>query len=296
MPNAAPNQPIRRRLEPLISAPPALLTKFNAVVDAVNQLNARPARPSQVADGLLVDGYWVRLKGSSGGAYGYVEIRQSGPGQWEDVPNGITSDPSTDPAYELNQADGIPDDTRVWLTLVYDNAGIQRLVFDAGSPARVFPARISGSSGPGHRFVELVQTGPSSWSDRPSGRFGTAYEINGRQGVATGERVWIAETRDSGGGVLYSFDVGTGLSGSPSGVGSASTDDAALGDAWNRDSPGTGQGLTLTLMTRWTYNAAGDATIYGFFRDLHFDSNGQLQSITAETRVAIETPVNCEGT
>ena len=49
-------------------------------------------------------------------------------------------------------------------------------------------------------------------------------------------------------------------------------------------------GLQLHCMTRVGYWDAGDEELYGFIRTLQFDNFGRLSSISAETRIIIDTP------
>lgn len=89
-------------------------------------------------------------------------------------------------------------------------------------------------------------------------------------------------------------NVAGGKLSSPPTVGASTTGDTALTDSWNIASPPSGHGVKLTIMTRSAYNSGGDQKLYGFFRDLQFDDKGMLQTISAETRVTIDTPdSNC---
>ena len=70
--------------------------------------------------------------------------------------------------------------------------------------------------------------------------------------------------------------------------------EAAQTDAWSIDSPPSGNdGVKVRLQTRSAYNEVGDKTLYAFYRDCVFDSRGCLKSVSAESRVAVDTPEDC---
>ena len=61
---------------------------------------------------------------------------------------------------------------------------------------------------------------------------------------------------------------------------------------WDREAQEPGAlGIVVPVMTRIVYNHDGDQTLYAFFRDWTIDYLGQLVSISAETRVEVDTPV-----
>ena len=80
----------------------------------------------------------------------------------------------------------------------------------------------------------------------------------------------------------------------PPTVGGETTESAAT-DSWDITMQPVHKGVNFIQMTRAVYNASGDQILYGFNRTLIFNSLGQLQSISAETRFDINTP-SCETT
>jgi hypothetical protein len=75
-------------------------------------------------------------------------------------------------------------------------------------------------------------------------------------------------------------------------IGSVTLTDTASPTIWQRQPDVVGETMTLTIMTRWTYNSGGGQKLYGFFRNLVLDALG-LYSVSAETRVTIDTPGEC---
>jgi len=70
--------------------------------------------------------------------------------------------------------------------------------------------------------------------------------------------------------------------------------EAAQTDAWAITSQPAGtDGVQVRLQTRTAYNEVGDKTLYAFYRDCVFDSGGCLKSVSAEYRVAVDTPEDC---
>ncbi len=70
--------------------------------------------------------------------------------------------------------------------------------------------------------------------------------------------------------------------------------ESADGSYWHAGSsitPGVLRGVKLCVLTRVVYNPNSNAILYGFFRDLIFDTYGRLCSISTETRYTIETPI-----
>ena len=67
--------------------------------------------------------------------------------------------------------------------------------------------------------------------------------------------------------------------------------EAAQADTWGRDNPSAGtDGVSVRLQTRSAYNEAGDQKLYAYYREFVFDSRGCMKSISAETRVIVDTP------
>jgi hypothetical protein len=40
------------------------------------------------------------------------------------------------------------------------------------------------------------------------------------------------------------------------------------------------------------YNEAGDHKVYGYYREMLYDTTGKLNSISAETRIEIDAPIS----
>ncbi len=67
-------------------------------------------------------------------------------------------------------------------------------------------------------------------------------------------------------------------------------------DEWKideQDYAGGYDGVKIKVTTRVVYNESGDQVLYGFYRELTFDSLGRLAEISAETRYNIDTPEEC---
>jgi hypothetical protein len=70
--------------------------------------------------------------------------------------------------------------------------------------------------------------------------------------------------------------------------------ETAQTDTWDRNSPSAGKtGVTLRHCTRIAYDDTGDETLYAYYRTLTYDVWGRLDTISAETRVTIDTPEAC---
>jgi hypothetical protein len=77
----------------------------------------------------------------------------------------------------------------------------------------------------------------------------------------------------------------------------AEGDEAAMSDLWtcvmDGGDPEEGTDLQLRITTRVGYFHGGDGKLYGYARQLNFDQNGRLRSLTAETRYEIDAPTAC---
>ena len=70
--------------------------------------------------------------------------------------------------------------------------------------------------------------------------------------------------------------------------------EAADAKTWDITSPPAAtDGVTVRLQTRTAYDDSSDEKLYGYYRDLTFDSVGKLVAVSAETRVTIDTPEEC---
>jgi len=73
-------------------------------------------------------------------------------------------------------------------------------------------------------------------------------------------------------------------------VGTTAETEAEQTDDWDRSS---GCQVEVTMLTRFAYNHAGDQKLYAYYRDFVYDAQGALVSVSAETRVTIDTPESC---
>jgi len=70
--------------------------------------------------------------------------------------------------------------------------------------------------------------------------------------------------------------------------------ESAQSDSWNRDSQNENDGLLVRIQTRTVYNHLGSPPrLYAFYRTFEFDSSGMLKSVSGETRVTVDEPVDC---
>ena len=60
------------------------------------------------------------------------------------------------------------------------------------------------------------------------------------------------------------------------------------------DTNGDGDLLACKLhaLCRVVYNEAGDHKVYGYYREMLYDTTGKLNSISAETRIEIDAPIS----
>jgi hypothetical protein len=157
-----------------------------------------------------------------------------------------------------------------------------------------FWAEITASSGTSHTWSERRQTSPGSFASLTGGRSGTAYDVNGRRGIPSGTIVRMHVHSEAGQRVLMQgFDINHGLETSLATIGSEGEVETANLDEWDVESQGDTTGVTDTRLVRMAYVPGDYATLWAFYRDYTYDSNGQLLEISKESRVAIETPVNC---
>ncbi len=71
--------------------------------------------------------------------------------------------------------------------------------------------------------------------------------------------------------------------------------EAAQTDTWDRGDQDSGEdGVSVRLQTRTAYDDTSDEKLYAYYRTFVFDSNGVLKTISAETRVTVDTPEDCD--
>ncbi len=169
-----------------------------------------------------------------------------------------------------------------------------------GTPAKhgAIPIKITDSDGAAHAWVQVHPNNDGTFSDLTGGRSGTttvqpAYEVNGRQDIPADTIVLYARPATIGVDLIWLFDLGLGPIGSEATVGTTAETEAAQSDTWDITNQPSNLGVTLTAMTRIAYDDTGDETLYAYYRDLTFASLGALTSISAETRVTVDTPEAC---
>lgn len=64
--------------------------------------------------------------------------------------------------------------------------------------------------------------------------------------------------------------------------------------SWSVDTDTNEDGVQITIQTGTRYDPEGDRVIYGFTRDLTFNTTGQLVAVSPERRIVIDTPEACE--
>jgi len=85
-----------------------------------------------------------------------------------------------------------------------------------------------------------------------------------------------------------------GASGDPATIGSTGETEAADTDTWDRDDPPADKyGVESIELYRIAYDDSGDEKLYAYYRTKTYDNIGRLVSISAETRVIIDTPEDC---
>ena len=171
---------------------------------------------------------------------------------------------------------------------------------NAGPPSasRGGVAKITANTAGVYTITEQRRkVGDDGWQDAPSplGHVGTtARDYRGRTNGQIGQLVRFWEQRRSGGELDLLIDAGQGSAQSPQIM--LPTDfenEAAQSDLWLRSAQGAHDGVAVRLQTRTAYDDEGDETLYGFYRTFLFDSAGALVSISAETRIIVDAPVNC---
>lgn len=117
------------------------------------------------------------------------------------------------------------------------------------------------------------------WGDAPSGLPDTTGHDGKVLTVVTGEAAW----EESGLPALTDPDPFDTIGSNAKGA------EAADATAWTS---GGANGLRLWVQTRQAYYHDGNKIWYAYARQLRYTPAGQLYSVSAETRIAIETPVD----
>ena len=65
-------------------------------------------------------------------------------------------------------------------------------------------------------------------------------------------------------------------------------------DSWNREQQEDNDGMLMRIQTRMAFNhLAQPPKLYAFYRVFEFDSLGVLKTVSSETRVTVDEPVDC---
>lgn len=116
---------------------------------------------------------------------------------------------------------------------------------------------------------------------------------DGTAEVGDGPLQALSADADSYCWAVFAAGGGVGTHDSPASVGTTAETEAAQTDTWDRDSQGSNDGVEFTVLCRQAYDSSGDETLYGYYRTVTYDSLGNLATISAETRVTIDTPGLC---
>lgn len=214
----------------------------------------------------------------AGGASG------SGGGEWKTI--------------ETNNADGTYDMTDGTTLNVPEKNNNENVpvgsvvrVFNVGtvdqafqySDESMFLAKITDEPSPGNYSWEEVEESGGDGLNR-SGT-GDAEELNGRLGVPTDTLVWMRQKDHN----TWQFDLNHGFYDGPNATDftaatlNASDGDAADTDNWDVED-GAEAGLKITWVTRVRADTSNGGQLYVYTRTATFDSNGQLLTVSAESR------------
>ena len=140
---------------------------------------------------------------------------------------------------------------------------------NAGDPAGFLSSKVAGSIMPSDDDVLMLD----GETVEPPG----ASKVYGTDGEGT--KGW----QDASVGTLEDPGAAVDTIGS-----AAEGDEAAETSTWTT---GSDNGLAIWVQTRAAYYDTGDMKLYGYFRLMTYDKYGRLYSVSAETRVIIDTPV-----
>jgi hypothetical protein len=145
-------------------------------------------------------------------------------------------------------------------------------------------------------WAELTnRTSPYSWKRlqedaatpvSPSVTGSEAYEVHALDGIPEGTRVRMWEAGDGAG--TYRFECGFGGPGQRDFIGKTTEEESGDGEIWERDNQDPGKfGVVSTELVRIAWVPGSDAILYAFYRNFEYDSNGNLMSISSESRETI---------
>ena len=168
-------------------------------------------------------------------------------------------------------------------------------------PENAFFAKLTDETAGVYTFVEVFLNSSGEWATVTDGESGTiARELNDGTGVNDDTIVIMRGEIDSGGSIQYRFwGAGAAAGGTvanPKVLYSTfepAEAAATQNDSWDRSSQGANDGVKLYVDTGITYKHAGDEKLYGFYRELVFDSVGRLVTISTGTRYEIDVPEVC---
>lgn len=86
---------------------------------------------------------------------------------------------------------------------------------------------------------------------------------------------------------------GTAAAINPDEIGSTGEAEAADTQTWDIEDQGEFDGVESIELTRFAFDHTGDSILYAYYRTKAYGVAGNLLSISAETRVIIDTPEDC---
>ena len=247
---------------------------------------------------------WAKIDSHvSGGTYTWDEVRRnSGDTDWETFTGNLTHDTDRN-ALEVSEATDVSSGSIVLLKSEVDADGLETFYFSkSASPSKSpFWAKLSTNARP-FDWDELVwNAGDSDFDVLSGGRNGddAHHHVNAYQSLPVGLIVEMYELTNSAGNLEYvftiphdgDFDDRTRLDLTLDTEGS----EAALTTHWDiHTDQGTLFGVAVSVCSRVFYdNTAGTPILYGYRRDLTFDTGGRLLSVSGEARYVIDQPVEC---
>ena len=250
---------------------------------------------------------WAKIDSHvSGGTYTWDEVRRnSGDTDWETFTGNLTHDTDRN-ALEVSEATDVSSGSIVLLKSEVDADGLETFYFSkSASPSKSpFWAKLSTNARP-FDWDELVwNAGDSDFDVLSGGRNGddAHHHVNAYQSLPVGLIVEMYELTNSAGNLEYVFTIPhDGTSASP--ALSARLDltletegsEAVLDTHWDiHTDQSVDFGVAVSVCSRVFYdNTAGTPILYGYRRDLTFDTGGRLLGISGEARYVIDQPVEC---
>ncbi|GAH45853.1 unnamed protein product [marine sediment metagenome] len=164
-----------------------------------------------------------------------------------------------------------------------------------------FWARLKTEVGSGEYTARRLKSDAETDADTEADDLTGVWEVNGLEGLPVGavdvgavvwvERDWSADEEEW----RFAYELQAGTADVPAVIlPAAFENETAQTDDWDRDAPPGGKdGVEVRVQMRTAYCDAGDETLYAFYRTFTYDSQGNLVTISAETRVSIDVPEAC---